>query len=109
MSKYDYNKIYNDNMETQQLIIEKQDIILDSLHDEMTNLKEIALNIGNEVDDQDRLLNDLSENTTNANIRVNNSNKKIDKIMILSKNKYTITIITLIIIIIILIIVYFSK
>ena len=78
-------------METQQQIIDKQDLILDNLNDEMKNLKEIALHIGNEVDEQDVLLNDLSENTENANIRVNNSNKKIDKLMILSENKCTVS------------------
>ena len=75
----------------QQEIIEKQDLMLDNLNDEMKNLKEIALHIGNEVDEQDVLLNDLSENTENANIRVNNSNKKIDKLMILSQNKCTVS------------------
>ena len=75
----------------QQEIIEKQDLMLDNLNDEMKNLKEIALHIGNEVDEQDVLLNDLSENTENANIRVNNSNKKIDKLMILSENKCTVS------------------
>ena len=104
MSKHNYNNIY-----TQQQIIDKQDLMLDNLNDEMKNLKEIALHIGNEVDEQDVLLSDLSENTENANIRVNNSNKKIDKLMILSENKYTITIIVLIIILIIMIIIYFTK
>ena len=71
----------------QQEIIEKQDLMLDNLNDEMKNLKEIALHIGNEVDEQDVLLNDLSENTENANIRVNNSNKKIDKLVGYPLNK----------------------
>ena len=35
----------------QQEIIEKQDLMLDNLNDEMKNLKEIALHIGNEVDE----------------------------------------------------------
>jgi len=107
MSKY--NNIYNDNMLKQEEIIEKQDEMLDSLHNQVRNLKNIAIHIGDEVDEQDVLLNDLSENTENANIRVNNSNKKIDKLMILSKNKYTITITILIIIIIIMTIIYFTK
>jgi hypothetical protein len=46
-------------------------------------------------------LDDLNENTENTKIRVDNSNKKIYKNMILSENKYTITIIVLIIIILI--------
>ncbi len=106
---YNYNQMYNDNMNTQQQIIDKQDTILDDISYEIKNLKQVAIHIGNEVDEQDVLLDDLHENTENAKNRVDNSNKKIDKIMRLSENKYTITIVILIIILIIMIIIYFTK
>jgi len=100
---------YNYNMNTQQQIIDKQDIILDDISSEIKNIKEVAIHIGNEVDEQDVLLDDLHENTENTKIRVDNSNKKIDKLTILSENKYTITIVILLILVVLLIIIYFTK
>jgi hypothetical protein len=96
-------------MNTQQQIIDKQDVILDDISSEIKNLKHIAIHIGNEVDEHNVLLDDYNDDLDNTNKRLNQTNKKIDKLTILSENKHTITIVVLIIILIIMIIFYFTK
>lgn len=107
MSRNNYNKIYNDKMQKQTLELAKQDELLEEISIELQTTKNIALLMGTETDEQNNLLSDFNNDLTITNTRLNNSNKKIDILMTISRNKYTLAIVILIIIVIIMIIVYF--
>jgi syntaxin 8 len=101
--------MYNKIQQEQENKINEQDEMLDVLNDEVRKIKFIAISIGDEMDEQNVLLDDMNDNVDNTNHRLNNTNKKIDKIMEIAKNKYTCFIIVLIIILVILIMIYFTH
>jgi t-SNARE complex subunit (syntaxin) len=101
--------MYNKIQQEQENKINEQDEMLDVLNDEVKKIKFISITIGDEMDEQNVLLDDMNDNVDNTNHRLNNANKKIDKIMEIAKNKYTCIIVFLIIILIIMIIIYFTH
>lgn len=94
-------------MDKQQNEMNKQDEMIDVLHNEITKIKYIAIAINDETDEQNVLLDDMNNNVENTNTRLNNTTKRIDKLMFIVNNKYTCLIIVLIIILVILMIIYF--
>ena len=101
--------MYNKIQQEQENIINEQDEMLDVLNDRVKEIKFIAINIGDEFDEQNVLLDDMNNNMDNTNHILNNTNKRIDKIISLAKNKYTCFIIILIIILVIIIMIYFTH
>jgi hypothetical protein len=95
-------------MQKQQNEMDKQDEMIDMLSGEITKIKYIAIAINDETDEQNVLLDDMNNTVANTNTRLNNTNKKIDKLMSIVNNKYTCLIVVLIIILVVLMILYFS-
>ena len=88
--------------------MDKQDIILGDISQEVTKLKHFAILIGTDVDEHNALLDETHTTVAETNLKLDNTNKKIDRIIKLSKDKYCLFISILLIILVILIVIYFS-
>jgi len=97
----------NTQMKKQTTELQKQDEMLDVLSNEIGKIKDIAIIINQETEEQNTLLGDMNENVENTNTRLTHTNKKLDRILSIAKDKYTCFIALLIIILIIMIIIYF--
>jgi t-SNARE syntaxin family protein len=65
----------------QQALMKEQDQQMDQLADTVGTLKEVAVVIGNELDDQTRLLNDLEENVDQTSSRLDQGMRKMKEFM----------------------------
>jgi len=105
---HDYNDYFKSQQKIQQEHIDEQDEILEDISHEIHKLKQVTVIIGDEVDEQNLLLDDTNNEINSTNINLKNTNNKLDRITNMVKDKYTCFIIILIIILILMIIIYFS-
>ena len=99
---------YNNFLQKQQKQFDEQDEVVEDISHELTKIKHIAIIIGNEVGEQNVLLDDTNNDINNTNNRLNQTNNKLDKLMNIIKDKHCWYITILIIIIVIMIIIYFA-
>jgi len=105
---HDYNDYLKTQQKKQQTHIDEQDEILEDISHEIQKLKQVAVIIGDEVDEHNLLLDDANNEINLTNITLKTTNNKLDRITNMVKDKYTWFIIILIIILILMIIIYFS-
>eukprot|EP01114_Cavostelium_apophysatum_P002351 TRINITY_DN1208_c0_g1_i3.p1 TRINITY_DN1208_c0_g1~~TRINITY_DN1208_c0_g1_i3.p1 ORF type:complete len:139 (-),score=7.71 TRINITY_DN1208_c0_g1_i3:70-486(-) len=67
--------------------IEDQDRVLDILGGSIHKIKEIAISIGNETDEQTELLSDIDERTDRSNAKIKNATKHVEKVGAKSSTK----------------------
>lgn len=58
----------------------KQERVLDQLYDSVLRVKHIAEDIGNELDNQNRTLEELDEHVNDTSMKIVVINKKLDKL-----------------------------
>jgi len=82
----------------QQLIIQEQDGHLEDLHDSATRLNIMADNIHDEIEDQNRMLEDLSTDLDETQGRMEHALKRMDKLLKSNNRCQTWTILILIVV-----------
>eukprot|EP01137_Pigoraptor_chileana_P003111 Opistho-2@42860 len=71
----------DDQKQLQEQIIRQQDHELDQISTSLSRTKEISLKIGDELDAQDELINDLDQHMDNTGSRLKQVIAKVDKVM----------------------------
>ncbi|KAJ3326978.1 hypothetical protein HDU93_002176, partial [Gonapodya sp. JEL0774] len=96
---------YENEVQTQQMLLRTQDDQLSSVLSTVTNLKQIAVTMGDEVDDQRRLLDDLDTSVDNTGGRLGMAMKRVQKVLEETRNdKSMMTIGCLIVVLIVLLV-----
>lgn len=102
-------RFLDDADQQQQQLISRQDDKLDEVRVAVTNLKTMGEVIGDELDSQDKLLDEFHHELTGANDRLHGALKKIDTVLEISKDpKQTCCICVLLIVVVIMIVLYFA-
>ena len=76
----------NSEQNKQNEIMKKQDEQLDILHDNIKTVHQIGIKINEEIDQQDDILNEMSDKVDSTDTRILSSRKKIDEIIEKSSN-----------------------
>uniref|UniRef100_A0A0N5CHX5 t-SNARE coiled-coil homology domain-containing protein n=1 Tax=Strongyloides papillosus TaxID=174720 RepID=A0A0N5CHX5_STREA len=71
---------FEDTLEKQKFLIEEQDEDLNRVGDSLSTIKQMSYKIGDELDDQAELLDDLDIQMKNTDIKMENIMKKIAKL-----------------------------
>uniref|UniRef100_A0A0K0F9V7 Putative syntaxin 6 (inferred by orthology to a C. elegans protein) n=1 Tax=Strongyloides venezuelensis TaxID=75913 RepID=A0A0K0F9V7_STRVS len=71
---------FEDTLEKQRFLIEEQDEDLNRVGDSLSTIKQMSYKIGDELDDQAELLDDLDIQMKNTDIKMENIMKKIAKL-----------------------------
>jgi len=87
------------NKNSPQLLIQRQDEELQEVSKTVGRVKNIAVEIGNELDDQERLLDDVDAKVDRTGGKFKNAQKKLDKVYKSAKEKGSLAIIVILIII----------
>eukprot|EP00128_Syssomonas_multiformis_P003041 Colp12_sorted_trinity150504_noHs@31102 len=104
------NQFIDNEFQHQETIVAEQDKKLDQIGTVLTELKHKGQAIGDEVDRQDVIIDNLTEQVDRTDGKLRQIIKKVDHIMHASSDKkQTIAIVVLMIVLIILIVVYFAT
>uniref|UniRef100_A0A0N4ZLV1 t-SNARE coiled-coil homology domain-containing protein n=1 Tax=Parastrongyloides trichosuri TaxID=131310 RepID=A0A0N4ZLV1_PARTI len=71
---------FEDTLERQKLLIDEQDEEMDKVGTSINTIKHMTFQIGDELDDQSELLEDLDIQMKNTDIRMDNVMKKMQKL-----------------------------
>lgn len=99
------NRFIENEQMAQQQIMREQDYALEGVHSTVRNLREIAITIGDEVDDQRVLLEDLDDHVDTTQDRLQLAMKRLNAVLAELRKGGTFTIICLIVVLVILLIV----
>lgn len=95
-----YKQFYDEEIAKQNKLIKEEDEILDLVSKRMDNIKEIAIDMGKELDKQNKDLIDVQYLTDNTHTHMKRTNSKLDKLL---KHKNICLFITIVILVIILV------
>lgn len=97
-------------LETEMQQYKKQENLLDQLNDTFGSLKHVAINMGNELDEQKEIIEELTCEVDHATVKLENVTKKMERLRRMKECGGTLCKIILILILIaILIIIVYGK
>lgn len=71
---------HDELLKKQNETMQEQDRVIDELGHSIKKLKQISIAINTELDDQNKILEDLNENTDHTHSRLKSANKQVHKL-----------------------------
>jgi len=103
------NDFISENSEQQKLIIGEQDVALDDLHDHIQVIKDMSYNIGDELENQSKIINEVEYRAEGLDTKLKATQKRLNALIKKTKGYISYCVIGLLLIVLVILLYFLIK